>query len=49
MKIQTGAIFTLGKGVIIADALKQKINTRSSTEAELVGVDNEVSKVLWSK
>ncbi len=28
---------------------KQKINTRSSTEAELVGVDDVVSKVLWTK
>jgi hypothetical protein len=49
MRSQTGAIFTLGKGAIISDALKQKINSRSSTEAELIGVDDKVSKVLWSK
>ena len=28
---------------------KQKVNTRSSTEAELVGVDDIISKVLWTK
>jgi hypothetical protein len=49
MRSQTGAIFTLGKGAIISDALKQKINSRSSTEAELIGVDDKVSKILWSK
>jgi hypothetical protein len=49
IRSQTGAIFTLGKGAIISDALKQKINSRSSTEAELIGVDDEVSKILWSK
>jgi hypothetical protein len=49
MKSQTGAVFTMGKGAIISDALKQKVNSRSSTEAELVGVDDEISKVLWSK
>jgi hypothetical protein len=49
MRSQTGAIFTLGKGAIISDALKQKINSRSSTEAELISIDDEVSKILWSK
>jgi hypothetical protein len=34
---------------MISDALKQNINSRSSTEAELIGVDDEVSKVLWLK
>ena len=28
---------------------KQKINTRSSTEAELVALDNAPAKVLWTK
>ena len=28
---------------------KQKLNTSSSTHAELVGVDNFMPKVLWSK
>ena len=29
--------------------MKQKLNTKSSTEAELVGVDDSLNMVLWSK
>jgi hypothetical protein len=49
MRSQTGSVFTMGKGSIISDALKQKVNSRSSTEAELIAVDDEISKVLWTK
>ena len=48
-KSHTGATFSLGKGVISSICTKQKVNTRSSTEAELVGVDDVISKILWSK
>ena len=40
---------SLGKGAIQAVSTKQKINTRSSTESELVSVDDVISKVLWTK
>ena len=30
-------------------SLKQKVNARSSTEAELIGVDDFVSKILWTQ
>ena len=40
---------TLGKGSIIADLTKQKVNTRSSAEAELVAVDDKISKIVWIK
>jgi hypothetical protein len=49
MKSHTGAIFTMGKGAILSSSTKQKVNTRSSTESELVGVDDKISKVLWMK
>ena len=39
-KSHTGACLTLGHGSILFVSAKQKINTRSSTEAELVGVDD---------
>jgi hypothetical protein len=38
MRSHTGATMTLGSGVIFSISTKQKINTRSSTEADLVGV-----------
>jgi hypothetical protein len=49
MKSHTGATMTLGSGTICSISMKQKVNTQSSTEAELVGFDDVVSKILWSK
>jgi hypothetical protein len=49
MKSHTGAIFTMGKGAIISSSTKQKVMTSSSTELELVGVDDKISKILWMK
>ena len=48
-KSHSGATMTLGSGVIASTSTKQKVNTRSSTEAELVGVDDNLSKILWTK
>jgi hypothetical protein len=49
MKSQTGAIMTLGQGAIQAISRKQKVNNKSSTEAELISFDDIASKVLWTK
>jgi len=46
MKSHTASVFTLGKGAIISDSTKQKSNARSSTEAELNGIDDKISKIL---
>jgi hypothetical protein len=40
---------SLGKGCPINMSRKQRINTRSSTEAELVGVNDNMTMVLWTK
>ena len=39
----------MGKGDISRDSTKQKTNTRTSTEADLNGIDDKISKVLWTK
>jgi hypothetical protein len=39
----------LGKGVMSSVSTKQKVNSRSSTEAEFIAVDDIISKVLWTK
>ena len=44
----TGGAMSLGKGVIYGTSTHQKLNTRSSTEAELVAVDDCMSQVLWT-
>ena len=49
MRSHTGAIMTMGKGSIISISSKQKVNARSSTEAELIGIDDIISNVLWAK
>jgi hypothetical protein len=38
----------LGKGAVISFSRKQKSNTRSSMESELVGVDDTMPSILWS-
>jgi len=49
MKSHTGSTFTLGKSAICSNSTKQKVNARSSTESELVGVDDKIAKVVWTK
>ena len=45
----TGAVMTLGSGAVQSISRKQKLNTRSSTTAELVGADNASTMILWTK
>ena len=44
----TGATMTMGKGVPIHKSNKQGMNTRSSTEAEVVAADEVVGHMLWT-
>ena len=45
----TSVTMTMGKGAIVSQSIKQKINTCSSTEAELVGVDDAMKMMLWTQ
>ena len=40
---------SLGKGVSYGTSTRQKLNTKSSTEAELVGVNDVMPQVLWTR
>ena len=40
---------TLGKRAVVSISSKQKVNARSSTEAELIGINDIISNVLWAK
>ena len=45
----TGAGMSLGQSMAMSYSWKQKINTKSSTEAELVGVDDSLGYILWAR
>ena len=49
MHSRTGGAMSLGKGVIYGTSTCQKLNTQSSTEAELVAVDDCMSQILWTR
>ena len=40
---------TMGQGTIMSMSRKQKLNTKSSTTAELVGADDATTMMLWTK
>jgi hypothetical protein len=48
-KSHTGATMSMGKGAITSISRKQRMNTRSSTEAELVAADEVVGPMLWTR
>jgi hypothetical protein len=39
----------MGTGAIYSTSRRQKLNTKSSTEAELVGIDTVLPQALWTK
>jgi hypothetical protein len=47
-KSQTGGTMSMGQGCLMPKAVKQKINTKSSTEAELVGVSDLLPYMIWT-
>ncbi len=48
MRGHTGGGLTMGRGFPISVSTKQKLNTRSSTESELVGIDDMMPIILWT-
>jgi hypothetical protein len=49
MRGHTGGGLSLGRGFPIVNSTKQKLNTQSSTESELVAVDNCMPAICWSR
>ena len=49
MRGHTGGGLSMGRGFPIVTSTKQKLNTRSSTETEIVGVDDCMPSVLWTR
>jgi len=49
MRSHTGVVMTLGRGTTYSASTKQKLNMKSSTEAELVAIDDAMAQVLWTR
>ena len=49
MRSHTGINMSLGNGTTYASSVKQKLNTRSSTEAEVVGVYDALPLIIWTR
>ena len=45
----TGGVMTMGEGAMQIVSKKQKLNSRSTTEAELIGVDDAATQILWTR
>ena len=48
MRGHTGGIISMGKGTLIHNCSKQKLNTKSSTESEVVGVSDFLPYTIWA-
>jgi len=49
MRGQSGAVLTTGECAVLFKSSKQKVNTRSSTETELIAVDDILPTVQWAR
>lgn len=49
MKSHIGATMSTGEGSQCSALIQQKLNTKSSTKAELVGVDDAMPMVPWTR
>ena len=48
-KSHTGCVIGIGRGPVYAKSTGQKLNTKSSAEAELVGLSDSVGQVIWTR
>ena len=46
-KGHAGSMMSLGGGACVSSSTKHKINTKSSTESELVAIDKAIPMILW--
>jgi hypothetical protein len=49
MRGHSGGVLSLERGFPIVSATKQKLNTRSSTETEIVGDDDFMPAICWTR
>eukprot|EP00957_Ditylum_brightwellii_P108425 8271124-Ditylum_brightwellii.AAC.2 len=48
MRGHIGVTMSLGEGLVFSSSINQKLNTKSSTEIELIAVNNTMPHILWT-
>jgi len=48
-KSHTGVTIAFGRGFIFTKSIKQKLNNKSSTEAELIAMSHDIGQVIWTR
>jgi hypothetical protein len=48
MRGQSGSVLVTGECAVLFRSNKQKVNTRSSTETELIAVDDALPTIQWT-
>jgi hypothetical protein len=48
MACHTGGMASLGQGALMPTYTRQKLNTRSSIETELVAADDMMPQIMWT-
>ena len=48
MRSQSGEVMSMGRGATSSSSTRQKLNTKSANEAELVGVNDFMQQILWN-
>ena len=49
MKEHTWEVISMGLGIVHGNSSKQKINTKISTDNDLLGVSGYIPWIIWSK
>jgi hypothetical protein len=49
MRSHTSGVMSMGAGAVYSSSQKQKMNTKSLTKAELVGANDVLPQVLWTR
>jgi hypothetical protein len=49
MQSHTGIVISIGSGAVFAKSSKQRLVTKSSTEAELVGLSDALGYIIWTR
>jgi hypothetical protein len=48
-KSHTGSAISIGSGTVFSSSSKQKSNSKSSFESEIIGLTDKLPQVIWTR